>query len=530
MAAEAVRVLLIEDDEDDYVLTRNLLREIEGVQYDLTWISGYDEGLDELCRDGYDACLVDYRLDVRDGISLIEEAQRRNCSAALILLTGQDERQVDLAAMKAGAADYLSKARLTASELERSIRYSIQQRRVEQQRLILAQEQTARREAESANRAKDQFLATLSHELRTPLNAILGWAQILQLGKVDPDTLHQAIDAIQRNAKAQAQLIEDLLDVSRIVSGKVRLEFVPVNIKSVVEAAIDAVKLSAESKGVHLVREFDDACAAVLGDSTRLQQIIWNLLTNAIKFTPAGGTVRVEVTCPQRDVQITVSDTGKGIEAEFLPYVFDRFRQADSSTTRTHTGLGLGLAIVRHLVELHGGSIKVESAGRGLGTTFTVSLPLANRTNSSGDSSADNERGRPDKIKKLLEGLSVLVVDDEPDARKFVSTALHLHGARVHEVGSVAEAFQACACGLPDIIVSDIAMPVEDGYSFIRRMRSQDCEHARSVPAVAVTAHATQQDREHALACGFNAHLAKPVETSHLVSVLANLARGASGV
>ena len=530
MTAESVKLLLIEDDEDDYVLTRNLLREIEGAQFDLDWISDYDAGLNELCTNSYAAGLIDYRLDSRSGIELIAEAQQRGCTTAMILLTGQDDRQVDLAAMRAGAADYLSKSNLTASQLERSLRYSIERRRAERQRAALIHEQAARREAESANQAKDQFLATLSHELRTPLNAIMGWAQILQLGNVDQATLAQAIDAILRNAKAQAQLIEDLLDVSRIVSGKVRLELLPVNITSVVDAAVDAVRLSAESKGVRLDWTSDVSVVPVLGDGTRLQQVAWNLLSNAIKFTPKAGQVTVSVGCQNRQAEIVVSDTGKGIDPKFLPHVFDRFRQADSSTTRTHTGLGLGLAIVKHLVQLHGGTVKAESAGVDQGTTFTVILPLAAnpaKTVNECSPSTDQDSG---EARRTLEGVSVLVVDDEPDARRFVSKVLNLHGAEVHAVESVAEAMEAVASGTHDAIVSDIAMPVEDGYSLIRQVRSQSRPSLRTVPAIAVTAHATQQDREKALASGFNAHVAKPIETAQLVSVLSDLVkRSAAG-
>ena len=523
MTAEAIKLLLIEDDEDDYVLTRTLLREIEGTTFDLTWISDYDSGLNELCTNSYAACLIDYRLGSQDGIRLIAEALQRGCDSAMILLTGQDDRQVDLAAMKAGAADYLSKLNLTASQLERSLRYSIERRRAERQRIALVHEQAARREAESANQAKDQFLATLSHELRTPLNAIMGWAQILQLGNVDQATLEQAVDAILRNAKAQAQLIEDLLDVSRIVSGKVRLELLPVNVTSVVDAAVDAVRLSAESKGVQLSWTSDGNVVPVLGDGTRLQQVVWNLLTNAIKFTPEGGQVSVAVGCENRQAKIVVSDTGKGIDAKFLPHVFDRFRQADSSTTRTHTGLGLGLAIVRHLVQLHGGAVKAESPGVNQGTTFTVVLPLAATAVGAANQCTPATDQYSAEARRMLKGVSILVVDDEPDARRFVSKVLHLHGAEVHAVESVAEAMEAVVTGSHHAIVSDISMPVEDGYSLIRQVRSQGQPELRRVPAVAVTAHATQQDREKALASGFNAHVAKPIETSHLISVLADL-------
>lgn len=398
----------------------------------------------------------------------------------------------------------------------------------EERAQLLASEQAARTAAETANRLKDEFLATVSHELRTPLNAILGWVQLLRKGNLDSAKTAHALETIERNARSQNQLIEDILDVSRIITGQLRLNVRPVELVYVIEAALDSVRLAAEAKAIRLTNVLDPAAGPVTGDSERLQQVVWNLLSNSIKFTPKGGCVQVRLGRVHSHVEITVSDTGQGISTEFLPYIFERFRQADPSSTRSHSGLGLGLAIVRQLVELHGGTIKADSPGVGEGATFTVHLPLmVLRTieASSGSLLYPTVGGEvPLNSSLILENLRVLVVDDEVDAREMLTAMLEHSGAEVKAVASVSEALESFELLTPDVLVSDIGMPVEDGYALIRQIRDRPPERGGRIPAVALTAYARAEDRTRVLLAGFQLHVPKPVEPSELVAVIANLA------
>ncbi len=389
---------------------------------------------------------------------------------------------------------------------------------------ILLRERNTRGEAEAANRSKDEFLAMVSHELRTPLNAITGWTSMLLSGGLDPERTRRALETIDRNARAQVQLIDDLLDIGRIVSGKLRLNISRVDVAPIAEMALESIRLAAEGRGVILEAQIDENVGRVQGDADRIQQVIWNLLSNAIKFTPAGGRVTLRVEA--RDgLVITVSDTGRGIDPDFLPRVFERFKQADGTSTRAKGGLGLGLAIVRHLVELHGGTITVASDGLGKGATFTVKLPLEAKHRTGGadaiaalDTRAVLERPRD------IEGLNVLVVDDEPDARELLRALLESCKVRVRTMPSAEEAFAALRKEKIDILISDIAMPDEDGLSFIRRVRSLTREENGRVPAIALTAYARLEDRTRALRAGFNTHVAKPVDANELLAVLSSLA------
>jgi signal transduction histidine kinase/ActR/RegA family two-component response regulator len=395
---------------------------------------------------------------------------------------------------------------------------------------LLVREQMARAEAESANRMKDEFLATVSHELRTPLNAIIGWSHMLLNTSLDPATAARALHTIERNAKSQAQLIEDILDVSRVITGKLRLNIGPVDVASVINAAIDAVQLAADSKAIRLEVTLDPSTRHISGDSSRLQQIVWNLLSNAIKFTPSGGRVEVRLERAGADVQIRVSDTGQGVSADFLPFIFDRFRQADGTSTRRHGGLGLGLAIVRHLVELHGGTVSANSAGEGCGTTFTVRLPhAANHEQPTSRSKAENLwAGESAKISlkpvPSLDGLRVMIVDDDRDGLQILTVMLAEYGAEVHAVSSVAEGLDALQWYKPDVLVSDLAMPGEDGYSLISSMKALEAETGKRIPTVALTAYVRVEDRARALAAGFNIFVPKPVDPSELITAIANLA------
>ncbi len=387
---------------------------------------------------------------------------------------------------------------------------------------LLLRAERARSEAEAANRIKDEFLATLSHELRTPLTSLLGWSSVLREAKRDEKVLSQGLEAIDRNARVQAQLIDDLLDVSRIVSGKLNLDVRPLDISSVTRAAINVVRPAADAKGITLDYWAQPGLGAISADSGRVHQIIWNLLSNAVKFTPHGGKISVRAEQDGSDARVTVQDTGQGIEAEFLPRVFDRFRQADSSTTRNFGGLGLGLAIVRHLVELHGGTVSAHSDGVEKGATFSATFPLlADRTEpitiaQSGEFNSFDIHS--------LDGLRVLLVDDEPEARQIIGTVITRTGAEVKMCTSASEALENLSDWKPDVILSDIAMPDEDGYSFISKVRRLPRDRGGETPAAALTAYARDVDRRQALAAGYQMHIAKPIGASQLVSMIARLA------
>ncbi|MEH2118396.1 hybrid sensor histidine kinase/response regulator [Nostoc sp.] len=398
-------------------------------------------------------------------------------------------------------------------------------KRTESERDRLFQlEQTARAEAEAANRIKDEFLAVLSHELRSPLNPILGWAKLLQSRKFDDTALQKALETIERNAKLQAQLIEDLLDVSRILQGKLNLKMIPVNLPSTIEAAMETVRLAAEAKTIQIEMMLDRK-GKVLGDSARLQQVFWNLLSNAVKFTPIGGHVNVQLECIDAQAQITVSDTGKGIHPDFLVHVFDYFRQGDSTTTRKFGGLGLGLAIARHLVEMHGGTISAESLGEEQGAIFTIKLPLLK------DSAIIEDDPNADSLTATfasspLMGLQVLVVDDNTDSRNFFSFVLEQFGAIVTAVGSADQALQALTQSKPDILLSDIGMPEMNGYMLMQQVRDLEAEvGGKQIPAIALTAYAGEINQQQALRAGFQQHIVKPVAPEELLMAISNLVR-----
>lgn len=410
---------------------------------------------------------------------------------------------------------------------------------------LLLREQVARTEAESANRIKDEFLAVLSHELRTPLNPILGWSKILRSRKLDETSTARALETIERNAQLQTQLIEDLLDVSRILRGKLSLNVRPVNLVSTIEAAIETVHLAAQAKSIQINKVFESQVQQVLGDSNRLQQVVWNLLSNAVKFTPTGGKVTVQLSVVEglqvktlqgwtigqwednRNLanlqpatayaQMKVIDTGKGINPEFLPYVFDYFRQENNTTTRTFGGLGLGLAIVRHLVELHGGTVQAESPGEGLGATFTVTLPLMKEV-----PQAVQEDKLPSESLSL-EGIRVLAVDDEVDTLNLIVFILQQYGAQVKAVASASDAIEALTMWQPDVLLSDIGMPDMDGYWLIRQIRTRPPTQGGEIPAIALTAYASESDTQQVLQAGFTTHITKPVEPVRLASAIARL-------
>lgn len=428
---------------------------------------------------------------------------------------------------KANALQAEIAERKQAEDVLRSVKEELKQQ-LQIREELLTREQMARAEAENANRMKDEFLATVSHELRTPLNAIMGWCHMIRSGRLDQSTSERALETIDRNAKAQAQLIEDILDVSRVITGKLRLNMAPVDVASIINAAIDSVQLAAESKGIKLAVTLDPSARHTLGDMSRLQQVVWNLLSNAIKFTPAGGMVEIKLARTDDAVQIWVSDSGQGIAAEFLPFIFDRFRQADGTTTRKHGGLGLGLSIVRHLVELHGGTVHADSPGEGLGATFTVKLPLSPRvkTGVARDVEPESFCGVTDSIASAesyltLDHVRILLVDNDPDTLQVLTVMLRERKANVEAAATAAEALEVLQWFNPAVVVSDLAFPDEDGYSLIRRIRS--AEGYKQMPAVALTGYVRIEDRAQALSAGFNMFVPKPVEPNELITAIANL-------
>ena len=387
---------------------------------------------------------------------------------------------------------------------------------------LAASEHAARAQAETASSLKDEFLSTASHELRTPLNAILGWARLLSSGALEPSAYARAFETIERNARAQVQLIEDILDGSRIITGKLRLEMRSLDMTEVVQAAVDAIKPAAAAKNIRIDLRIDPEATRIYGDADRLQQVIWNLVNNAIKFTDKGGSVAVDLWRLDTSIALSVSDNGKGISPDFLPYIFERFRQADGSNTRRYGGLGLGLALARHLVEAHGGTVRAESAGEGQGATFTVLLPVqAVYVRDPHSDHPSRSALEPVQTTVSLAGVTALITDDEPDARELVATVLEASGARVFAASTAAEALELLATETIDVLISDVGMPDVDGYELLKQVRGLGGNAAR-VPAIALTAYARELDRNRALQAGFDAHVAKPVAPAVLLRAVAD--------
>ena len=434
------------------------------------------------------------------------------------LFTERDE--IVVAGLASQAAVAMDNARLY--ETAKRARAEAERAAAENERLY--------RQAEESSRLKDEFLATISHELRTPLSAILGWARMLRMGQLRDEDARKALETIERNARAQAQLIDDLLDVSRIITGKLRMDVQPADPNTFIDAAVEAVRPAADAKGVRVQKVFDTGPIAIPGDPVRLQQVVWNLLSNAIKFTPRGGRVMIRSQRVNSHLEIVVTDTGQGIPADFLPHVFDRFRQADQKTSRQHGGMGLGLAIVRHLVELHGGTVRANSDGEGHGSTFTVMLPITPiyQVDESGGRvhpAARDLLPPVDDCTDRLDGLRILVVDDEADTRELLRQGLEYCGADVKCVGTANEALELLPGNTPDILISDIGMPGVDGYDLIKRVRGLPPERGGKVPAIALTAYTRTEDRLNSLRAGYDMHVPKPVELAELVAVAATVVR-----
>ncbi|HKS08520.1 MAG TPA: PAS domain S-box protein [Pyrinomonadaceae bacterium] len=435
------------------------------------------------------------------------------------VFTERDE--IVVAGLASQAAVAMDNARLY--ETAKRARAEAEQAAAEKERLY--------RQAEESSRLKEEFLATISHELRTPLSAILGWARMLRMGTLSEENAVKALDTIERNARAQAQLVDDLLDVSRIITGKLRMDVQPADPNSFIDAAVEAVRPAAEAKGVRVQKVIDTGAISIPGDPVRLQQVVWNLLSNAIKFTPRGGRVQIRSERVNSHLEIIVSDTGQGISPDFLPHVFDRFRQADQKTSRQHGGMGLGLAIVRHLVEMHGGTVRAMSDGEGQGSTFTVMLPISPvyRVDPSGSrvhpAARDLLPPLEDDCADSLKDLRILVVDDEADTRELLKQGLEYCGAKVTVLGSAAEALDALMARVPDVLISDIGMPGIDGYDLIRQVRGLPPNRGGKVPAIALTAYTRTEDRLQSLRAGYDMHVPKPVELAELVAVAATVVR-----
>jgi signal transduction histidine kinase/ActR/RegA family two-component response regulator len=477
-------------------------------------------------RAGERAAAVEHR---ESAVDAREESVARREDAAGVREGAADLRD-ETATLREEAVRAREETAQAGSELEQLMSHM----RAANEHLVVSavRAQTMTEDAEQANHLKDEFLATVSHELRTPLNAILGWARILGAKQLPPDLTEKAVASIERNASALAHMIDDLLDVSRIVAGTLRLAPQPVDLVAVVQAAVEVVRPLAVTKNVQLGLSPDlAAIETVSGDAGRLEQVIWNLLTNAIKFTPEGGHVNVFIGLSNGQMEVRVVDTGQGISPDFLPHVFDRFRQADGATTWRQTGLGLGLAIVRQLVELHRGTVQAASDGVGRGATFIVRLPISASETSGGQETALGNRriaastASPMPRAPRLDGLRVLVVDDNADGRTLTSLVLTQAGASVRAVASVREALQILGAERLDVLVSDIGLPDQDGYGLIRQVRRHEVEHGGFLPAVALTGYARAEDRARSLAAGFQAHISTPVEPAELTAVIATIAR-----
>jgi len=479
--------------------------------------------------------ILDWQLPGMSGLEICRflRASLDEMALPILMLTVQGNKADIVEALSAGANDYLTKP-YDAAELSARVRSMGRTRRLyedlqfERQRLgevsaererLLAHAHEGWTRAEEANRVKDDFLAVVSHELRTPLNAIAGWVALLRGGLLSAEKQKHALDTIDRNARSQTQLIDDLLDVSRIISGKLHVSMEVVSFESIVNLARDAVEPTARAKQVQLSVEVEPGNYDVCGDAGRLQQVVWNLLNNAVKFTPANGLIRLQLQSAAR-VTLTVSDTGRGIDKAMLPFIFDRFRQAEGSMTRRFGGLGLGLAIVKHLAELHGGSVRADSPGEGLGATFVVELERANGARTS---ARDHElASSPHATEGELRGVRVLIVDDDDDSREMLEHLLASAGAELRGVDGAKAALEALDEEVPDVLVSDIGMPEEDGLSLIKRIRLRPPAEGGVVPAVALTAYARGEDRALALRAGFNSHVSKPIDPSEIIAVIAS--------
>ena len=526
---EKINILLVDDLPANLLALEAIL---EGLGHNLVRANSGDEALKRLLGQEFAVILLDVRMPGMDGFETAEiirgRDQTKHTPIIFVTALGTSDTQI-FKGYFLGAADYLvkpivpeilrAKVQTFVALYEKAKEMAERERAEAEHALRLKGEQDLRKLAEEANRAKDQFLAMTSHELRAPLTAVLGWARLLRSGELDETTRARALAMIESNVKAQTRLIDDLLDVSRIITGKFHIYPEMIELAHVLEISVETIRPQAAAKGILLALESDAKGAVVSGDSSRLQQAFFNLLSNAIKFTPQGGRVVVRLKRTDSEVEIKVSDTGKGISPEFLPSVFERFRQAENLDPGERGGLGLGLAIVNHIVELHQGTVRAQSPGEGKGSTFTITLPCQDAQPIPTTSCPAPE------FTAVLSGLRLLVVDDHEDSREMFATMLRQCGAEVRVAESVPKAVEALDTWRPDLLVSDLAMPGDDGFSLIRKVRALGPEMGGSIPAIALTGHASEEQRQQALSAGFQIHLAKPVEPATLVEVIAILTK-----
>ncbi|HEY4105539.1 MAG TPA: response regulator [Polyangiaceae bacterium] len=509
---------------DDSQLEREMARRMLGEHHEVEVFTDGHSMLERVATGSRpDVLVLDWHMPEMSGLEICRFLRQTHDEASLPILVltatgGQDEL---LAGLAAGANDFVTKL-FDPAELRLRVATLVRLRRIEQA------SRRAREAADEANRSKDVFLAMVSHELRTPLNSILGWARLLGEGNVDEATLRRGIQTIQRNAQIQVQLIEDILDTTRVVSGKLHLEIVSTDFAQIVRSAFDSARPAADARQLKLELDVAAGRYRMRGDIDRLQQAVANLLANAVKFTPPGGEIRVSLRHTPQLLEFSVTDTGKGIAPQFLPHVFERFRQEDDAVTRRHSGLGLGLALVRHIVAAHEGGVRAESQGEGKGATFTIWLP---RNEAPRSATGDSDRPSPSPssveshalpVGKLI-GLRILVVEDDEDARDLLVTVLSHQGAQVTQAGTCAEALARFEVAAPEVLLSDIGLPIEDGYHLIRALRARG-HTAAELPAIALTAYARREDQRLALEAGFQAHVAKPVEPAELVAAVAEVA------
>lgn len=520
MTQGLVRVLLIEDDEDDAVLARQYLREIDPDRFELDWTPEFDVGLERIASGQHNVCLVDYQLGEHNGVEFIRRADASACNVPIILLTGQGDHSIDVAAMDAGAADFLNKGQLTPALLERSIRYAIQHRKAEDQRIKLLNEQSARKMAEAENRAKDQFLAVLSHELRTPLSAVLLNLSALEGEAEASPRLRELVQIIKRNVDLEARLIDDLLDLTRIARGKLELRRERVDVHQQIDFAVKTCCGSEiERKGLKVSVHEEAADATVFGDPARLQQVLWNLINNAAKFTPPGGSIDVRTFNRDATIVVEVRDTGIGISPEALPKIFNAFEQTGRAITREFGGLGLGLAICKSLVDLHGGKIRAASEGHGKGATFTLELPVMSAAppQQPGNGQQGGAGGHAPRA-----AVSVLLVEDHADTARAMSTLLNRRGYQVRPVHSMAEALRAASETEFDVLISDIGLPDGSGLELMSRLRQQ-----RPIVGIALSGFGMEEDMERSRQAGFTEHLTKPVDFQQLDAAISRATQAA---
>jgi signal transduction histidine kinase/ActR/RegA family two-component response regulator len=551
-AKSPVNILMVDDQPGKLLSYESILG---GLGENLIRANSGKEALEHLLRKDIAVVLVDVCMPELDGFelaSMIRSHPRFQRTAIILISSVMVEDVHRLKGYDSGAMDYASvpivpeilraKVAIFAdlyrkTEALEKLNRELEQRvreRTAQIEISLKEAEEARRESDQANQLKDEFLAVLSHELRTPLNAITGWAHMLLAGGLDHETQSKAVQTINRNALLQARLISDLLDVSRIVSGKFRLDLKPVDLPSVVRVAVDTLRVATEDKGIHVNVALECDPGLIRGDAFRLQQVVWNLLSNAIKFAPRKGNIQISLDKMDSHVELIVQDDGPGIRPEFLPHIFEPFRQGDSSSSRTHQGLGLGLAIVRNLVQLHGGTVQAMNREEGPGALFKVILPLNISVPEVLDYDVNSDPNRTEDVDWIrsgaaLRGARVLVVDDEADAREVVTLILERCGAKVFTTSSASEAFETLVRELPDVLVADIEMPGEDGYSLIRRTRILPSERGGRIGAIALTAHASAHDLPRMMSAGFQRHVPKPLQPPELIAAIVALTKPNSG-